>query len=225
MASLIFFILMLSLATMGALALRAGPLVSRGASTRLSALQMSTFATFKTSKGDIKAELMMDKLPITCSNFADLAKTGFYDGLTFHRVIKGFMCQFGCPNSANPQSPIAGTGGPPGNTQYTLPDGSVIQRDGGGNIPDELVGEISNEVGTISMANTGAPNSGGSQFFLNTKHNAFLDYFDNSTPSKHPVFGKVVDGMDVVSAIEGVPTDGRDKPIDAVRVESITIAE
>ena len=148
-----------------------------------------------------------------------------------------------CPNSANPQSPIAGTGGPPGNTQYTLPDGSVIQRDGGGNIPDELVGEISNEVGTISMANTGAPNSGGSQFFLNTKHNAFLDYFDNSTPSKHPVFGccrrlistrrasyrshagKVVDGMDVVSAIEGVPTDGRDKPIDAVRVESITIAE
>ena len=118
-----------------------------------------------------------------------------------------------------------------------------MKRDGGGNIPDELVGELSNEVGTISMANTGAPNSGGSQFFLNTKHNAFLDYFDNSTPSKHPVFGccrrlistrrvsyrshagKVVDGMDVVSAIEGVPTDGRDKPIDAVRVESITIAE
>ena len=105
------------------------------------------------------------------------------------------------------------------------PPFSKVKRDGGGNIPDELVGELSNEVGTISMANTGAPNSGGSQFFLNTKHNAFLDYFDNSTPSKHPVFGKVVDGMDVVSAIEGVPTDGRDKPIDAVRVESITIAE
>ncbi len=200
-------------------------------------------ATFKTTKGEFKVELFQDQLPITTSNFKDLATSGFYDGLTFHRVIKGFMCQFGCPNSANPQSPIAGTGGPPGNTQYTLPDGSVIQRDGGGNIPDELVGELSNEVGTISMANTGAPNSGGSQFFLNTKHNAFLDYFDNSTPSKHPVFGccrrlistrrasyrshagKVVDGMDVVSAIEGVPTDGRDKPIDAVRVESITIAE
>ena len=88
-----------------------------------------------------------------------------------------------------------------------------------------LVGELSNEVGTISMANTGAPNSGGSQFFLNTKHNAFLDYFDNSTPSKHPVFGKVVEGMEVVKDIEGVPTDGRDKPIDAVRVESITIEE
>ena len=106
-----------------------------------------------------------------------------------------------------------------------LPDGSTVKRDGGGNIPDELVGELSNEVGTISMANTGAPNSGGSQFFLNTKHNAFLDYFDNSTPSKHPVFGKVVEGMEVVKEIEGVPTDGRDKPIDAVRVETITIEE
>ena len=122
-------------------------------------------------------------------------------------------------------------------------DGGGNIPDDGGNIPDELVGELSNEVGTISMANTGAPNSGGSQFFLNTKHNAFLDYFDNSTPSKHPVFGrcrrlvstrrasyrshagKVVDGMDVVTAIEGVPTDGRDKPIGAVRVETITIEE
>ena len=227
--------LMLSLATMGALALRAGPLVSRGASTRLSALQMSTFATFKTSKGDIKAELMMDKLPITCSNFADLAKTGFYDGLTFHRVIQvctipaftfgkgshlrtsrprvgapqGFMCQFGCPHSKDPKSPRAGTGGPePGrrvaplclsppaphsrcpcdspsltttavrhtctlaaaHSTYTTPDGTTITRTGG-NIPDELIEPISNEVGTLSMANTGMPNSGGSQIFINTKHN------------------------------------------------------
>ena len=182
-------------------------------------------AKFKTSKGEFDVELYMDQLPITCSNFVDLSKSGFYDGLTFHRVIPNFMCQFGCPNSANPQSPIAGTGGPPGNTEFALPDGSKVKRDGGGNIPDELVGELSNEVGTISMANTGAPNSGGSQFFLNTKHNAFLDYFDNSTPSKHPVFGKVVEGMEVIKEIEGVPTDGRDKPIDAVRVESITIAE
>ena len=132
----------------------------------------------------------MDQLPITSSNFADLAKTGFYDGLTFHRVIQGFMCQFGCPNSKDPKSPRAGTGGPPPGSTFTTPDGTTIERKGG-NIPDELVGELSNEVGTISMANTGAPNSGGSQFFLNTKHNAFLDYFDNSTPSKHPVFGKV----------------------------------
>jgi len=216
--------LMLSLATMGALALRAGPLVSRGASTRLSALQMSTFATFKTSKGDIKAELMMDKLPITCSNFADLAKTGFYDGLTFHRVIQGFMCQFGCPHSKDPKSPRAGTGGPEPGSTYTTPDGTTITRTGG-NIPDELIEPISNEVGTLSMANTGMPNSGGSQIFINTKHNAFLDYFDPSTPSKHPVFGKVVDGMDVLLAIEKVPTGQGDKPIDPVTVNTIEISE
>ena len=74
-------------------------------------------------------------------------------------------------------------------------------------------------------ANTGQPNSGGSQFFMNTVHNDFLDWFNPSTPSKHPVFGKVVEGMEVVKEIEGVPTDGRDKPIDAFRVETITIEE
>ena len=179
-------------------------------------------ATFKTNQGEFKVELFQDQLPITTSNFKDLATSGFYDGLTFHRVIKGFMCQFGCPNSANPQSPIAGTGGPPGNTEFALPDGSMMKRDGGGNIPDELLGEISNDVGTISMANTGAPNSGGSQFFLNTKHNSFLDYFEPSSPSAHPVFGKIVEGMDVVKTIEGVPTAQGDKPVEAVRVESIT---
>ena len=182
-------------------------------------------ATFKTNQGEFKVELFQDQLPITTSNFKDLATSGFYDGLTFHRVIKGFMCQFGCPNSANPQSPIAGTGGPPGNTEFALPDGSMMKRDGGGNIPDELLGEISNDVGTISMANTGAPNSGGSQFFLNTKHNSFLDYFEPSSPSAHPVFGKIVEGMDVVKTIEGVPTAQGDKPVEAVRVESITITE
>ena len=127
----------------------------------------------------------MDKLPITSSNFADLAKTGFYDGLTFHRVINGFMCQFGCPLSKDPKSPRAGTGGPPPGSTYTTPDGKTITRDGG-NIPDELVGEFSNLPMTLSMANTGQPNSGGSQIFVNTKHNSFLDYFDSSTPSKHP---------------------------------------
>ena len=64
-------------------------------------------AKFKTSKGEFDVELYMDQLPITCSNFVDLSKSGFYDGLTFHRVIKGFMCQFGCPNSIDPMSPRA----------------------------------------------------------------------------------------------------------------------
>jgi cyclophilin family peptidyl-prolyl cis-trans isomerase len=185
---------------------------------------MATYATFKTNKGDFKAELFVEKLPITASNFADLAKTGFYDGLTFHRVIRGFMCQFGCPNSKDPKSPRAGTGGPPPGSTYTLPDGTSITRQGG-NIPDELIEPISNEPMTISMANTGQPNSGGSQIFINTKHNTFLDYFDGSSPSKHPVFGKVVDGMDVVYDIEGVRTGPGDKPVDPVVVDTIEITE
>jgi len=88
-----------------------------------------------------------------------------------------------------------------------------------------MVGEISNEPGTISMANTGQPNSGGSQIFINTVHNDFLDYFNTRTPSKHPVFGKVVEGMDIVKAIEATPTGPGDKPKEPVVVTTIEITE
>jgi cyclophilin family peptidyl-prolyl cis-trans isomerase len=145
-------------------------------------------ATLDTSEGTIKVELFEDSMPITAGNFLKLAESGFYDGLHFHRVIPGFMLQFGCPHSKDPNSPRAGTGGPPHGT-----------------IQDEFKADakFSNEPGTLSMANTGRPNSGGSQFFINTVHNSFLDWFDGSTPSKHPVFGKVIEGMDVVKKIEG----------------------
>ena len=134
------------------------------------------------------------------------------------------MCQFGCPHSKDPKSPRAGTGGPPPGSTYTLPDGTSIERKGG-NIPDELIEPLSNLPMTLSMANTGQPNSGGSQIFINTKHNSFLDYFDNSTPSKHPVFGKVVEGMEVVKSIEAVQTGPGDKPVEPVVVETIVITE
>ena len=135
------------------------------------------------------------------------------------------MCQFGCPHSKDPNSARAGTGGPPPGSSFTTPDGAEIKRDAGGNIPDELVAELSNEPMTLSMANTGQPNSGGSQIFINTKHNDFLDYFNPATPSKHPVFGKVVDGEDVVKAIEGTRTGQGDKPVEPVVVETIVISE
>ena len=160
---------------------------------------------FETTAGTFQVEVFEEQMPITAGNFLKLIDDGFYNGLHFHRVIANFMIQFGCPNSIDPMSPRAGTGGPAGNTAFALPDGSSVTRDAGGNIPDELVAEISNEPGTISMANTGQPNSGGSQFFLNTVHNSFLDYFDAKTPSAHPVFGKVVAGMDVVSAWRLIP--------------------
>ena len=134
------------------------------------------------------------------------------------------MLQFGCPFSKDPKSSRAGTGGPDGGTTFSTPDGKTITRDRGGNIPDELVVKLSNEPGTLSMANTGQPNSGGSQFFVNTVHNSFLDWYDTSTPSQHPVFGKVVRGMDIVHKIEKTKCDRNDKPTTPVVMNSITIS-
>ncbi len=166
-------------------------------------------AVFETNLGSFEAELFEDKMPITAGNFRNLAESGFYDGLHFHRVIKGFMCQFGCPHSKDPASPQAGTGGPPTGT-----------------IQDEHPADahFSNEPGTLSMANTGRPNSGGSQFFINTAHNHYLDFFTPG-PSKHPVFGRVTSGMDVVEAIESTPTGPGDRPSTPVRMISVRIEE
>ncbi len=120
----------------------------------------------------------------------------------------------------------AGTGGPEPNSKYeVIGTGEVITRTGG-NIPDEFTAEISNTPGTLSMANTGAPNSGGSQFFINVVHNDFLDFFNQRTPSKHPVFGKVASDDDLKFIQEIVSVDSRqDKPITPIVMESITIDE
>ncbi|MGC4088612.1 MAG: peptidylprolyl isomerase [Polyangiaceae bacterium] len=164
-------------------------------------------ATLTTSLGDITIELFQDKMPITAQNFIKLAKAGFYDGLHFHRVIDGFMLQFGCPHSRDAQSPRAGTGnGPDGTIQDEHP-------------PDA---KLSNEPGTLSMANTGRPNSGSCQFFINTVHNSYLDWFSPG-PSKHPVFGKVTAGMDVVKKIEKTETDARDRPVQPVQMVKVTV--
>merc|ERR1712232_570485 len=172
--------------------------------------------------GSFKAEIFADEMPLTASNFIDLVKTGFYNGLHFHRVIPNFMAQFGCPHSRNPNAPNAGTGGPDGNTQFNVPGRGPVTRDRGGKIPDENTQRISNEPGTLSMANTGQPNTNGSQFFINVKHNKFLDWFDSSTPSKHPVFGKVTDNYDLVKKITEVPTT-RDRPNTPITVTSIKV--
>ena len=166
-------------------------------------------AVFDTNKGTFTAEIFSDEMPVTADNFIKLAQSGFYDGLHFHRVIDGFMVQFGCPHSKDPTSPRCGTGGPP---HGTIED----------EFPEDA--KFSNEPGTLSMANTGRPNSGGSQFFINTAHNAYLDWFSPG-PSKHPVFGKIIDGMDVISAIGKAPTAAGDRPVEPIRVNSITIEE
>lgn len=166
-------------------------------------------ATFNTTLGSFTAEIYLEQMPITAGNFIKLVKSGFYNGLHFHRVIADFMVQFGCEFSKDANSPRAGTGNSPF-----------------GRIQDEhpAAHKLSNEIGTLSMANTGQANSGGAQFFINTKHNSFLDFF---TPgqSKHPVFGKVTSGLDIVKKIETTPTDQRDRPRTPVQMVSVTISE
>lgn len=152
-----------------------------------------------TTMGDITLQ-MHDDMPITTGNFVKLCKEGFYDGVIFHRVIDGFMIQGGDPTGT-------GMGGP----GYT--------------IEDEFGKGHSNIRGTISMANTGRPHSGGSQFFINTVNNTYLDKEDPRTPSAHPVFGTVTAGMDVVDRISKVDTDRNDKPRTDVAIVSTEVLE
>jgi cyclophilin family peptidyl-prolyl cis-trans isomerase len=166
-------------------------------------------ATFETSLGVFTAEIFRDQMPVSAGNFLKLVDLGFYDGLHFHRVIKDFMIQFGCEFSKDANSPRAGTGNSPL-----------------GRIADEHppAQKISNAPGTLSMANTGAPNSGGAQFFINTVDNSRLDWF---TPgqSKHPVFGKITSGMEIVKAIETTPTASGDRPKTPVKMIKVTVSE
>lgn len=169
---------------------------------------MNRTAVFKTNRGDISLELFENTMPITTGNFIKLATEGFYDGTKFHRVISNFMIQAGDPNSKGDNANAYGTGGP----GYTIQDEFVS---------DPL---LTNVRGTIAMANTGQPNSGGSQFFINTVDNTNLDFGDDAAPqSNHPVFGRVIDGMDIVDLISKTQTGARDLPVEPVIIESITI--
>ena len=141
--------------------------------------QTETNVLLHTNMGDITIALRND-MPITTGNFKKLVQQGVYNGTIFHRVIPGFMIQ----------------GGDPTGTGYGDP--SIPE------IKDEFTRTNRNDRGTISMANAG-PNTGSSQFFINTVNNNFLD-------TKHPAFGKVIVGMDVVDKIAKVPTGSNDKP-------------
>lgn len=154
--------------------------------------------TLKTNQGDIKVELFTDKAPKTATNFLNLAQEGFYEGIRFHRVIKDFMIQSGDPLSKDEtQRMYWGTGGP------------------GYKFEDEFGVGLSNVAGTLSMANSG-PNTNGSQFFINTADNTFLD-------GKHAVFGKVIEGMDVVTKIEETETGMNDQPVEDMIIESVIV--
>merc|ERR1712086_922738 len=134
----------------------------------------------------------------------------------------GFMNQFGCPNAKDPKARNAGQGGPPDGTFKNLATGATEKRTNGGNIQDENISKITNAPGTLSMANTGRPNSGGSQLFMNVVDNSFLDFFNPQTPSKHPVFGKITEGFEVVKQITEVRTSN-DCPMTPIEMISITV--
>lgn len=168
---------------------------------------MNPVAIFKTNQGVIEMELFADQMPITTANFIKLAEEGYYNQTKFHRIIDGFMIQGGDSNSKGDDASTYGRGGP----GYTIQDEFV---------EGEL---LSNVRGTISMANTGQPNSGGSQFFINTVDNTNLDFNQQPFSSKHPVFGRVVAGMDVVDVISNVATGPGDVPVEPVIIESLTI--
>lgn len=155
-------------------------------------------ATLHTNHGDITIALMRDPAPNTVANFIKLAESGFYDGTKFHRVIKGFMNQGGDPLTKDDAMMARwGTGGP----GYTF--------------ADEIAEGNSNDAGTIAMANAGH-DTNGSQFFINVSPNHFLD-------AKHTVFGRVTAGLDVVMAINAVPTGAADRPIEPVIISSVTL--
>jgi peptidyl-prolyl cis-trans isomerase A (cyclophilin A) len=161
-------------------------------------------AVLDTTMGTIKIELFEDKVPITAGNFKDLANDGFYDGTKFHRISPGFMIQGGDPNSKDNDPSDDGTGGP----EYT--------------IDDEFHRDLSNVRGMISMANSG-PNTGGSQFFILVEDSTGLD-------NQHAVFGKVIEGMNVVDNISDLDHDGRyeprpggGRPLTDVVINTITI--
>jgi cyclophilin family peptidyl-prolyl cis-trans isomerase len=157
-----------------------------------------------TSMGDIKIELYPDKAPITTKNFLDYVKAGYYDGTIFHRVIPSFMIQGGGMTSDMQEKKGAR---PP--------------------IKNESDNGLKNETGTVAMARTSVPDSATSQFFINVKDNAFLNREGAPDKVGYAVFGKVVEGMDVVKKIEQAKTTSKgphqNVPVDAVVIKSAKV--
>ncbi len=155
----------------------------------------------KTSKGDIVLELNAEKAPVTVANFLGYVNKKHYDGTVFHRVIEGFMIQGG---------------------GFTLDGKDLVEKETGKGIVNEGQNGLKNDRGTIAMARTSDPNSATAQFFINVVDNGMLNFPSNGG---YAVFGKVVEGMDVVDKIKGVTTRadarlGGDVPVEPITIQS-----
>ena len=153
--------------------------------------------TIEMTNGDIiKAELYPDVAPNTVNNFLSLVNKGFYNGLIFHRVIKGFMIQGGCPDGT-------GMGGP----GYSIKGEFTY---------NGFSNDLKHTPGVLSMARAMDPNSAGSQFFIMHETSPHLD-------GQYAAFGKVTDGLDVVNKIAEVPTDYSDRPLEPQMIQNMTV--
>jgi len=153
----------------------------------------------KTSFGNIKFNLLPDIATETVRNFSQLAKSGFYNGTLFHRIIPGFMIQGGDPNTKNSDKSTWGQGGPGYNLKAEFNSRSHLR-------------------GIVSMARATDPDSAGSQFFIVTSDSTFLD-------RQYTVFGEVVEGMEVADKIVNLPRDGNDCPKQEAKMLEVTISE
>ena len=153
----------------------------------------------KTSFGNIKFSLLPDIATETVRNFSQLAKSGFYNGTLFHRIIPGFMIQGGDPNTKNSDKSTWGQGGPGYNLKAEFNSRSHLR-------------------GIVSMARATDPDSAGSQFFIVTSDSTFLD-------RQYTVFGEVVEGMEVADKIVNLPRDGNDCPKQEAKMLEVTISE
>tara|TARA_B100000315_G_scaffold65582_1_gene59509 strand:- start:216 stop:698 length:483 start_codon:yes stop_codon:yes gene_type:complete len=152
-----------------------------------------------TNLGNIQFELLSDIAPETVRNFIKLAKSGFYDGTMFHRVIPKFMIQGGDPNTKESDKSTWGTGGPGYNIKAEFNSRSHLR-------------------GIVSMARSSDPDSAGSQFFIVTSDSTFLD-------REYTVFGQVVDGMEVADKIVELPRDGNDCPLQEAKMLHVSISD
>lgn len=154
---------------------------------------IETRATIETKFGNIELSFFPETAPNHANNFLELAKKGFYDGTTFHRVIPGFMIQGGDPNSKNPDRSTHGMGGP----------GCTIKAE---------FNDRRHKRGILSMARAAHPDSAGSQFFICVADSSFLD-------KKYTVFGEVISGMEVVDKIVSQPRDKNDNPLERIEMK------
>ena len=155
--------------------------------------------TIKTNFGSIKFGMLPELAPETTRNFLKLAKSGFYNGTLFHRVIPGFMIQGGDPNTKSPDKSVWGQGGPGYNLKAEFNSRSHLR-------------------GIVSMARAADPDSAGSQFFIVTSDSTFLD-------KQYTVFGEVVDGIEVADKIVNLPRDGNDCPEQEAKMLEVIISE